>query len=59
MEWKPSKKIEVSQPKDRSLDAYKAWVRELAQRLTKTELKFTEQEWIESWKEYWGKTSAR
>lgn len=59
MEWKPEKKVELSHPKDESLEAYKAWVLEIARRLTKTEFKLTEQEWIENWKEFWnGKTRA-
>ena len=45
----------VSHPKDRSLEAYKAWVMEIARRLTKdaTKIKLTEEEWIANWKEYW------
>lgn len=54
MQWKPNKKVDVSLPKDRSLEAYKAWVKELAKRLTKTEFELTEEEWIENWKEFWG-----
>lgn len=59
MQWKPNKKVDVSLPKDRSLKAYKAWVKELANRLTKTEFELTEEEWIENWKEFWrGQPSA-
>lgn len=44
-----------SRPKDRTLEAYKAWMTEIANRLTTNEgnLGMTEREWIESWQEYW------
>ena len=55
MEDKPYKSITVSRPKDKSLEAYKAWMMELAERLTraKTGIKWTEKEWIENWKKFW------
>ncbi len=53
MEYRPGNKVEISQPKDKSLDAYKAWVIEIAKRLMKTELIMSEEEWIKSWKQYW------
>jgi len=48
-----------SHPKDRSLKAYKAWIEEIANRLTtdKAILKMTNEEWTESWKEFWQKKS--
>ncbi|MEO7838107.1 MAG: hypothetical protein ABIU06_02035 [Anaerolineales bacterium] len=48
----------VSHPKGRSLEAYKAWVMEIARRLTKdaTKIKLTEEERIANWKEYWQET---
>jgi hypothetical protein len=57
MENKPYKKFTVSRPKDKSLGAYKAWMTELAARLTteKTGIKWTEKEWIENWKKFWQK----
>jgi hypothetical protein len=44
-----------SRPKDQSLEAYKAWITEIADRLTtpKTAIKLTEAEWIENWEEFW------
>jgi hypothetical protein len=44
-----------SHPTDRSLNAYKDWIWSLAQRFTTTKMaiRFTEDEWIESWQEYW------
>jgi len=44
----------VSRTKDNSLEAYKAWIMEIARRLTtaETEIKLTEQEWIENWKAF-------
>jgi hypothetical protein len=42
-----------SRPRDRSLESYKAWIRDIARRLTTdtTVLIIAEQKWIESWKE--------
>ena len=55
MKRKPNKDMGVSRPKDKSLEAYKVWVKEIASRLTTndSEIALTEQEWILSWKEYW------
>jgi hypothetical protein len=55
MEDKPYKIVPVSHPKDRSLEAYKSWIMEIAKRLTTgpTTVKWTEEEWIEHWKKFW------
>ena len=54
MDDKPYKTIFVTRPTDRSLEAYKAWMRELAQKLEKNgEVKWTEEEWIANWKKFW------
>jgi hypothetical protein len=53
MEYESSKKVAISLPKDKSLDAYKVWVTGIAKRLTKTETLFSEKEWIEGWKDFW------
>lgn len=53
MENKPGKKVDLSLPKDRSLQAYKIWVTDIAKRLTKTEFVLSENEWEENWKEFW------
>lgn len=55
MDHRPHKKFIVSRPKDESLDAYKAWMTEIAKRLTadKTGIKWTEEEWIAKWKKFW------
>jgi len=47
--------VTMSGPKDRSLDAYKDWITEIARRLTTTKehIKFTEAEWTVHWKEFW------
>ena len=47
-------KTNLSRTKDKSLEAYKAWIMEIARRLTtaETEIKLTEQEWIENWKAF-------
>ena len=55
MKRKPKKDIADSRPKDKSLEAYKAWVNEIASRLITNArgIKLTEEDWILSWKEYW------
>ena len=57
MEIKPYNTLVPSHPNDKSLEAYKVWIRELSSRFTtdKLEIKLTQQEWIASWKEYWNK----
>jgi len=47
-------KVTVSRTKDTSLEAYKARIIEIAKRLTtqETEIKLTEEEWIENWKAF-------
>jgi hypothetical protein len=46
MEDKSFKKVTVFRPKDESLEAYKAWMTELARNLTTDTIKWTEEEWI-------------
>jgi len=48
------KKPTLAHTKDRSFEAYKAWIMEIARRLTtkETKIELTEQEWIENWKEF-------
>ena len=54
MDDKPYKRISVSRPTDKSLEAYKVWIRELAQKLEKNgEVKWTEEEWLANWKKFW------
>ena len=47
--------LPVSRPKDKSLEAYKTWITEIAKRLTteKATLEWTDEEWTKNWKEYW------
>ena len=48
-----------SQPRDKSLDAYKGWMMEIARRLTTTTtIHLTEAEWAANWKEYWNKNAS-
>jgi hypothetical protein len=55
METRPEKRDPPSRPRDRSLESYKVWIADIADRLTtdKSKLNMTEAEWIQSWKEYW------
>lgn len=50
-----------SRPKDRSLEAYKDWIHEIARRLTtrSTQIELTEAEWIVFWKDFWKEKSQR
>lgn len=51
----------ISRPRDKSVEAYKVWIMEIAQRLTtaKELIQFTENEWLTSWKEYWQENQVR
>jgi hypothetical protein len=44
-----------SGPSDHSLSAFKAWVTDIAARLTTPDaaLTFTDKEWVTFWKEFW------
>jgi len=55
MQTRPEKRAMPSQPKDRSLEAYRAGIIEIASRriTDKNKLIFTEAEWIQNWKEFW------
>lgn len=53
MEDKPYKSITVSCPKDKSLEAYKAWMTDLAKTLATDTIKWTEEQWITNWKKFW------
>ena len=45
----------MSGPKDQSLNAYKAWIRDIARRLTTTKsaIELTEAEWTAYWQDFW------
>jgi hypothetical protein len=49
------KRTTTSRPRDRSVEAYKAWITEISQRLTTVQqaIQLTESEWRANWKEYW------
>jgi hypothetical protein len=55
MEEQKNTRLAPTRPKDRSLKAYKVWMRELIRRFTTWEgdMQLTEREWRESWQEYW------
>ena len=62
METQLNNKVTFSRPKDKSVEAYKAWIMEIAERLTteKNKIQLTEAEWLLHWREYWKeKTSGR
>jgi hypothetical protein len=60
MQTESSNRVTSSRPKDESLEAYKAWISDIASRLTtkKTTITFTEEEWIENWQEFWKKSRS-
>jgi hypothetical protein len=59
MENKSDKRVQVSRPKDRSLEAYKLWMMDIYKQITtkKSKIKLTEEDWIANWKEYWEEKS--
>jgi len=47
-------KVLFSRPKDKSLEAFKAWILEMYEHLTgKREDNTTEEQWIALWKAFW------
>lgn len=50
--------VTISRPKDRSLKSFKEWINSLAAELIGDtgEDDRTEEEWIDFWKEFWGKS---
>lgn len=55
MESTLDKQVTFSRPKDKSVEAYKAWIMGIAKRLTTehTAIKLTEAEWVANCKEFW------
>jgi hypothetical protein len=55
MKNKLFKTISIARPKDKSLEAYKTWMLEIASQLSteRTEIQWTEEQWTEKWKKYW------
>ena len=47
-------KTTVARTPDKSLEAYKAWIMEIARRLTtqETAIQLTEEQWIANWKAF-------
>jgi hypothetical protein len=56
-----SKLSSKSEPKDKTREAYKAWILEFIKpfRDKSAVFKWTDAEWIESWKRYWEGRSQR
>jgi hypothetical protein len=54
------KKVMFSRPKDKSVEAYKAWIMEIAKRLTTqhSAIKLTEAEWVANCREFWTEKPA-
>jgi hypothetical protein len=56
------KKVAIlSRPKDKSLEAYKAWIKEFTFRLTgkNNPSSMTEEMWVERWKTFWSKADEK
>lgn len=50
------KKVILSRPKDKSLEAFKSWIGEIsAHLLGDKESTMTEEKWEKAWKEFWSK----
>jgi len=56
MTGEPSGKVTLSRPKDKSLEAYKAWITEITLRLNPNAKEtLTEEQWVDRWKRFWAK----
>jgi hypothetical protein len=54
MKNKAPQVINVLRPKDKSLEAYKNWLKGIASQLaTDAEVQWTEEQWTEKWKKFW------
>ena len=60
MENTLNKRVTLSRPKDKSVEAYKAWMMEIARRLTTepSAIKLSRAEWLANWKEFWTEKSG-
>lgn len=47
-------KVLLSRSKDKSLEAFKAWITEFTKHLLGREPDFSEEKWVEFWKRFWG-----
>jgi hypothetical protein len=53
-------RVNFSRPKDQSLEAYKAWIKEVTFKLTgKNDDSMTEEKWVIRWKEFWSKPDKK
>jgi len=60
MKTRPPKIINILRPKDKSLEAYKAWMNGIASQLDpEAEIEWMEEQWTEKWKNYWQKQEKR
>jgi hypothetical protein len=60
MAKEPSGKITLSRPKDKSLEAYKAWITEITSRLNPdAKSTMTEEQWAERWNQFWCKVEGK
>jgi hypothetical protein len=60
MKNKPPRTINVLRPKDKSLEAYRAWMKGIASQLApEAEIEWTEEQWKEKWTNYWQKQEKR
>lgn len=49
------KGVMLSRPKDKTLEAFKEWVREIVKHITgRDKQTMTEAEWEAAWKKFWG-----
>jgi hypothetical protein len=51
------KRIFFSRPKDKSLQAYKAWIQNMLKRINPdaNDNSMSEEKWIENWQQFWSK----
>jgi hypothetical protein len=55
MKSQTTDRVTTSGPKNQTLTAYKAWIRDIARRLTteKSSIKLSEAEWTAHWRDFW------
>ena len=54
------KVISVLRPRDKSLEAYKTWLKGIASQLApEAKVEWTEEQWIEKWNNHWQKKEKR
>ena len=55
-----TKRAILSRPKDRSLESYKAWMREFVSKINpNAKSVLTDEQWEDKWKRFWAKVDSK